>query len=103
MPPTYGLSLCGLPMFVLDSVNLGFFLPLRSFLCLGSSMLAWGVVRPGSSILVLDFLHLGSFPPLQGLARLDFGLSMYGVSRLESLSSVFGPCAHGLLLVFEKL
>ena len=55
---------------VLDFVQLGSSLSMRSLGRLGSAVALFGIGRMGSSMAVLDFVHLGSSLAMRSLGRL---------------------------------
>ena len=73
---------------VLDSISMSSSASVRSFLRIGSTLSAYGMIRLGSTLSVLDSVCLGSTMSLRGFARFGSALTVFGRSRMGATASV---------------
>ena len=71
---------------MLDHVNLGSALSLRSVIPLGRSLSVYGMSHLESSLSVLDYVNFGSALCLRSFIRLGCGMSFCGISNLTANS-----------------
>ena len=76
-------------MSLLDYLQIGSTLSLRSFGRGGSALSIYGLMKFGSSTSVLDYFDMGSTFSMRAFSRIGSTLSIYGMTRLTlSLSTL---------------